>query len=136
VIAPCCIDLYNFVRDAAGGLCGRTFVAEANHLKSQTLRVLLLNEKGGWVAQCLEHDIAAQGTSIKDAISSFVDVFGGQITLDLKANREPLSGKKEAPSWYWRAFREAEQLARPIRLPLSERASLTRVDSTAEAWVY
>jgi hypothetical protein len=105
-------------------------------VKSQTLRVLLLNERGAWVAQCLEYDIAAQGKSIKDAISSFAEVLGGQITLDLKANREPLSGKKEAPSWYWRAFAEAEQLARPINLPLSERAPLAIAGSTAEARVY
>jgi hypothetical protein len=74
------------------------------------LTVLLLEEGPAWVAQCLEHDIAAQGASMKEALEHFQEVFNAQVAYDLANKREPLAGKKRAPDWYWRARNYAEPL--------------------------
>jgi hypothetical protein len=99
-----------------------------------TLRVLVLNECGGYVAQCLEYDIAAQGSSVRETLTNFLDVLLGQIQLDRSQNRTPLSGKKEAPPWYWRALKDADRLESPKAFQ-----SLTSEHNfngfAAEAWV-
>jgi len=108
---------------------------------SRAIRILVLKEGAGsgWVAQCLEYDIAAQGPSIRAAIENFRDVFQGQIALDLKKNREPMAGKKQAPPWYWQALEDAEPLRNPITLNLSKRSWLSFLGfglTTAKAWVH
>src|SRR5882724_3126883 len=104
-------------------------------MESRTIRVLLLREGNGWVAQCLEYDIASQGGSIKKAVENFQEVFEGQIALDLQRNREPLAGKKQAPPWYWQALKEAEPLRNPIALKIPKRSWFSRAAS-AEALVH
>jgi hypothetical protein len=95
-------------------------------MRHKTIRVLLLPEKDrAWVAQCLEYDIASQGSSINDAILNFVQVFCGQICRDLERGIEPLSTKPEAPHWYWQALKGAEPLKneRALKVPKKARAS-------------
>ena len=104
----------------------------------KTLRVLLLKEDGGWVAQCLEYDIAARGDSIDEALISFRDTLLGQVELDSQRGREPFAGKKPAPPWYWQTLKHARRLADPITLKSSKEARSTpgfRLTS-AEAWVH
>jgi hypothetical protein len=88
---------------------------------SRVLRVLLFQEGRDslWAAQCLEYDIVAQGGSIREALDNFRDVFEGQIAFDVFQNRKPLSGKKQAPPWYWQALRDATPLrdSIPLKVP-------------------
>lgn len=81
---------------------------------TRTLRVLLLKSNDVWVAQCLEHDIAAQGRSIEAAKASFEHVFLGHVKLDESAGREPLANVPPAPDFYWERFRKASRLADPL----------------------
>jgi hypothetical protein len=108
-------------------------------MESRTLRVLLFEEHHkGWIAQCLEVDIAAQGSSMKEARKNFQDVFAAQVAFDLSKGREPLEGKKQAPPWYWQALDEAEPLQNPIelKLPRSSWFGLSEIQTTlAQAWV-
>ena len=80
------------------------------------MRVLLIKEDAVWVAQCLEHDIAAQGTTIADAKDAFVRNFAAQIAVALKYGEEPLATFAPAPKYYWDLFSMAERLAEPIRI--------------------
>jgi hypothetical protein len=43
------------------------------------LTILILREGSLTVARCLEHDVAAQGESIEEALRAWVDVFAAQI---------------------------------------------------------
>ncbi|MGB8682321.1 MAG: hypothetical protein WCD12_05510 [Candidatus Binatus sp.] len=108
-------------------------------MESRTLRVLLFEEHHkGWIAQCLEVDIAAQGSSMKEAMRNFQEVFATQVAFDLSKGREPLAGKKQAPPWYWQALEEAEPLQNPIVLKLPRRSwlSFLKIPTTpAQAWV-
>jgi hypothetical protein len=80
---------------------------------------LLLKEASAWVAQGLEYDIAAQGKTIRDAMKAFRRTVVGQMVIDMKHGREPLSAIPKAPDFYWQKyFEEAEPLTRqPLNLP-------------------
>ena len=70
-----------------------------------------------WVAQCLEHDIAAQGPTIEVAQDAFVRVLAAQIAVARHHGEEPLAAFEQAPSYYWERFERALRLADPIQIP-------------------
>lgn len=80
------------------------------------MRVLLLKEDAVWVAQCLEYDIAAQGTTVTEAKDAFTRHIAAQIKVALKHGDEPLADFSRAPKYYWDLFSESERLADPIRV--------------------
>jgi hypothetical protein len=61
------------------------------------LRVLIIQQGDLWAAQCIDHDIVAQGKSIKDAKQAFERTVIGQILHDLENHREPLAAFPPAP---------------------------------------
>jgi hypothetical protein len=83
------------------------------------LRLLLLKEGSQWVAQCLEHDLAAQGPEIDDAINAFVTVFAAKLIADRKAGKEPLSTCPPAPAYYFELAQRAKHIDEsiPRRMP-------------------
>lgn len=83
------------------------------------LKVVLICDQGLWVAQCLEHDIAAQGKSIKAAMRTFSKLFAGQVFLDIENGKEPLEDFTPAPVEYWEMLEEASPLKTPtpIKMP-------------------
>lgn len=68
------------------------------------LTVLFVREGDFYVAQALEHDIAAQGSSIQKAKEAFEHAFVGRILLDRRMKREPLSTLGRAPQRFWAIF--------------------------------
>ena len=84
------------------------------------MRVIILKEEPMWVAQCLEHDIAAQGVSIPEVKKAFLLVLASQIVVALASRRDPqefLDSFGPAPDYYHERFELAERLAEPIRVP-------------------
>ncbi len=77
-----------------------------NQLKYD-INVLLLCDQGIWVAQCLEHDIAAQGKTIKQAMKTFSKSFAGQVFMDVENGKQPLEDFTPAPVEYWDMLKEA-----------------------------
>ena len=71
------------------------------------ISVLLFKEGDAWVAQGLEHDLAAQGPSIELVQRAFLSALAGQFKLDLQQKRAPLSHLQPAPMRYWRAWDQA-----------------------------
>ena len=65
---------------------------------SKTLTVLLSPDDGGWVAQTLEHDVAAQGADIAAALDNLRAVLLGQFVADVRAGRRPLEDCPPAPA--------------------------------------
>ena len=94
-----------------------------------SIRVLLFQEKTGWIAQCLEYDISAQGNNMKDAMLTFRDIFVAQIARDMDRGIKPLSMKKQAPPWYWQRLKEAEPLKNPVALKLPHDGSKATVSA-------
>ena len=84
------------------------------------MRVLIMREEHMWVAQCLEHDIAAQGASLPEVKQAFAIAFAAQIAVALHYGQDPrdfLGEFGRAPEFYWEKFSQAERLAEPIRVP-------------------
>jgi len=65
------------------------------------LTVLLHQDGSAWVAQCLEHDVAAQGPTPDEAKRRFLRTLGSQILVDLQEGRAPLINLDQAPPWYF-----------------------------------
>jgi hypothetical protein len=86
---------------------------------SFSISVLLRHEEHGWVAQCLEYDIAAQGKNLAEAKAAMEKAFIGQVVVDLSNGVEPLSCIGKAPIEYWNQFAQAERLAdrKPLYVP-------------------
>ena len=86
---------------------------------SFSISVLLRYEHCGWIAQCLEYDIAAQGKNLAEAKAAMEKAFVGQVIVDLSNGIEPLSTVGKAPIEYWQEFTQAERLAdrKPLFIP-------------------
>ncbi len=71
----------------------------ASHI---VISVVFFREAGGaWVAQGLEHDIAAHGATVPEARVAFERTVGGYLRLDARMGRDPLSTLEPAPTMYW-----------------------------------
>ena len=60
-----------------------------------------------WVAQALEHDIAAHGKSVEQAKLAFERTVAGYLRLAVKHHQEPLATLKPAPELFWSAWGRA-----------------------------
>ena len=58
----------------------------------------------GWLAQCLQHDIAAQGETLRGAREAFERALVTQVFLDLTSGLPPLDHLESAPVEIWEAF--------------------------------
>ncbi len=75
-----------------------------------TLDVLLFQETGSWVAQCLQYDIAAPGRKIDDAIYELQRIICGQIVVRKELNLPSIEqGLPRAPEIYWRLYHQAKK---------------------------
>ena len=85
-----------------------------------TLHVLLLKEEGVWVAQCLEHDIAAQADEREEAVSRLMATIDLHIDADIESGIEPLSKIPAPPEHYWQIFMAKTSHPAPDLLPPSD----------------
>lgn len=75
--------------------------------KHIVISVLFFKEPGSpliWVAQGLEHDIAAHGGTIEAAKRAFERTVAGYFQLAAKHNQEPLASLKPAPDLFWQVW--------------------------------
>ena len=72
------------------------------------LSILYLKEPVGFVAQCLEYDIAAQGDTIDDARKSLKEVMDIEYTY-LKKKGKDWCEVPETPPWYWEQYEKTNQ---------------------------
>jgi hypothetical protein len=69
------------------------------------LSILIFEECGAFVAQCLDFDIASQGKTPQEAANRLAISMAHQVIHDHTNHREPLEGFKPAPGRYWKAFK-------------------------------
>lgn len=74
------------------------------------LTILLLQDHGYWVAQCLEYDVTAQGKNIDEAMTAFERTLVGQVLLDTEQGKQPLSGIGQAPKQFFDLSKKARRL--------------------------
>ena len=69
-----------------------------------TIRVVMFEEAGQWVAQCLEYDIAAQGPDL-DSLNERLDVIlKAELRESLARHGTPFAGIGPAPDRYQRMW--------------------------------
>ena len=76
-----------------------------------SVTVLLLREENRWVAQCLEHDIAAQSDTIPGVKRAFAKAFVSQVAVNIRHGKKPLEDVPKAPDFYLDLFKKGERLA-------------------------
>ncbi len=87
--------------------------------RNDDLKVLLLNERGVWIAQCLQYDLAAQASpsdSLKGALEAFNWTYWTQFLLDREKGIPPFSQLPKAPDEYWKMFEEGVRVATRFEL--------------------
>ena len=78
---------------------------------SYRLRVVVFFGRRQWVAQALEHDLAAQAASIEELPSAFAQALSGELEMASRLGREPLHSLPPAPDRYFAMW----DGSRPVR---------------------
>jgi hypothetical protein len=70
--------------------------------------VVFFEDRGWWVAQCLERNLATASQDPRDLPSKLEAVLKVQIEADQEAGIEPFSALPQAPRRFWQMFQRAE----------------------------
>lgn len=73
-----------------------------------SLRVLLIEEDGGWSAQCLEYDIAAQAKTLAGLRHEFEKTFMSYVIIDTHSKGETFKQLGQAPREYFDLFERSD----------------------------
>lgn len=88
-----------------------------------TLRVVVFQEDGFWVAQCLEHDIGAQAPSLDELQKRFELTVRAEAMHTLEATGAPLRGIDPAPRYFhdlWDRCRDSLKTAGQAEVPADD----------------
>lgn len=104
------------------------------------LNVLIFRTDTGWVAQCLQYDIAAQGQTIEETQEAFATTVVGEFTY---ANEKGVSMDSipEAPECFWEQYKKVVAALAPpqksFEIPAEIKASLPQLKfNTPDRLVY
>ena len=97
-----------------------------------SLSVIIIPEGTSYVAQCLEKDITAQGTSIQKAIKNFKMTLAGWIISDIEESIEPLSKLPEAPKMYLNIFLKSQSISKKINPFFPPNTPAPKIDFLAD----
>lgn len=91
---------------------------------SVTISAVVFPDGDYWVVQGIEHDICAQGRTIKDACQAFEEAVCANAMIGLAGGIAPLADISPAPEKYRRMFEHASMSmtatqSEPVCLPLS-----------------
>ncbi len=83
------------------------------------ITVVLYAADGMWVAQGLEFDITARGSSPADASERFNSKVGAELVISFEAGDAiPLSGIDPAPQKFWEMYKNARMSVISEEMPL------------------
>ncbi len=72
------------------------------------IHVVCFRDRGWWVAQCLEHNLATSSKDPRELTQKLEIVLKVQVEADLEAGRTPFSALPRAPRRFWTLFESAE----------------------------
>ena len=76
--------------------------------KGPFVRVLMIEQDGGYTAQMLEMDFAARGATPDEALHCLERTILGHVRFNQMHKRSPLAGIKPAPQYFWDKWRALE----------------------------
>ena len=77
-------------------------------MRRHVFHVVFFEDRGWWVAQCLERNLAAASKDPKELPHKLEAVLRVQIEADQEAGVEPFSSLPQAPRRFWQMFQSAE----------------------------
>lgn len=77
------------------------------------LNVLIFRTDTGWVAQCLQYDIAAQGDTVVDAQKAFEGVLVAEVAYVYERGKT-MDSISRAPQCYWDQYENAKLSIHPV----------------------
>lgn len=81
----------------------------------QDLRVVVFQEHGQWIAQCIEHDIGAQGKTCRDMAEHFALALALELEESTRRFGEPFAGIDPAPAHFHRMWEQRSSTLIPIQ---------------------
>ncbi len=83
------------------------------------LRVVIVCERGFYVAQCVDFDVAGHSSTPEQALDAFVKSLIRRVLVARKLDTKPLDGVGPPPPEYLRMWEEAagSGTARPFQIP-------------------
>ena len=75
--------------------------------ESRLFRVVVFRGNHHWVAQCLEVNLAAQGSDFDELAERFANTIKAHIELSREKGVEPFSRLPQAPDKYWKMWADA-----------------------------
>lgn len=76
--------------------------------RPHVFHVVFFKDRGWWVAQCLERNLATASQDPRDLPSRLEAVLKVQIEADQEAGIEPFSTLPQAPRRFWQMFQSAK----------------------------
>ena len=95
-------------------------------MSRHVFHVVFFEDRGWWVAQCLERNMVAAAKDLKELPGKLQTVLRVQIEADREAGIEPFTALPQAPRRFWTMFQTAE--------PWSLDDSLAAPPPRAPAW--
>jgi hypothetical protein len=78
-----------------------------------TFRVVMFKSGDSWVAQCLEHDIAAQAKTPQDVPYQLERAIVGHLAIAKHQVLVPFENVPKAPERYWKMFKSGLKVEAP-----------------------
>ncbi|HKV07514.1 MAG TPA: hypothetical protein VJ725_05190 [Thermoanaerobaculia bacterium] len=95
-------------------------------MRRHVFHVVFFQDRGWWVAQCLEHNLTASSKNPQELQKKLEAVLQVQAEVDMEAGRVPFSTVPPAPRRFWTLFQSAE--------PWGLDESNTELPTEAPAW--
>ena len=75
--------------------------------QTTTIHVVVFEDRGWWVAQCLEYDLCTSSKNLKDLPRQIASQLRLQVALDRKKGRQPFEGLPRSPQKFWDLYQGA-----------------------------
>lgn len=87
-------------------------------MSATVFTVLCVQKSGYWFAQCLDHNIAAEGSTIEEARENWAKLFDSHLRVAEKLKIEPFTNIGEVPERYIELHREKCEVEKQVPVPL------------------
>lgn len=73
-------------------------------VESLSIRAVVFQDSGRWIAQCLEYDLCTSAKDRKELTRKLVSQLRLQIVLDLSRGKRPFQDFPRAPQRFWEMY--------------------------------
>ena len=87
-------------------------------MSATVFTVLCVQKSGYWFAQCLDHNIAAEGSTIEEARENWAKLLESHLRVAKKLKQEPFTNIGEVPEKYIELYREKCEVEKQEPVPL------------------